>query len=72
MLGYCIYKGECERMSILIKEIEMDYKESKEDQEVMELAYRLLHEFGWASDSQSKNEFYYELQERVQTRREDK
>lgn len=59
-------------MSVLIKEIEVDYKESKEDQEVMELAYRLLHEFGWTSASQSKNEFYYELQERVQTRREDK
>jgi len=49
-----------------------DYTESREDQEVMELAYRMLHEFGWSSNSQSKNEFYYELQERVQTRREDK
>jgi hypothetical protein len=48
-----------------------NYKESREDQEVMELAYRLLHEFGWTSNSQSKNQFYYALQERVRKWRED-
>lgn len=44
-----------------------EYVESKQDQEVMEMAYRLLHEFGWTSDiHQSKNEFYYTLQGRVE------
>ncbi len=46
------------------------YKESKEDQEVMEIVYRMLNEFEWESDRQGRNEFYYELMERVQNVRE--
>lgn len=43
-----------------------DYIEAVADQEVMEAAYRLLHEFAWFSEKQSKNEFYYALQEKVE------
>lgn len=47
-----------------------EYVLSKQDQEVMEIAYRMLHKFAWESECQSKNEFYYELMERVQYLRE--
>lgn len=47
-----------------------EYVLAKQDQEVMEIAYRMLHRFIWESEIQSKNEFYYELTERVQNLRQ--